>query len=97
MALIVEIQVIPSSGKSLVILDRSRKLKAYVKSPPEDGKANRELCKLVAQLLGCPQYLVSIAAGATSRKKKLYLDIPLSFEQILAKLGLAIQTKLPPL
>lgn len=94
-SLIIEMKVVPSSGKSALVLDKSGRLKAFLKSPPEDGKANKELCKLLAQSLGCTQSAVTIIAGATSRNKKILLEIPLSFDEMLSKLGLAIQTKLP--
>lgn len=95
MSLIIEIKVTPRSGRSAFVLDTSRKLKAFLKSPPEDGKANKELIKLLAQALSCPQSAITIVSGATSRSKKLLIDLPLSYDMVLARLGLAIQTKLP--
>lgn len=97
MALIIDIKVTPSSGRSAFVLDKSGRLKAFLESPPEDGKANRELIKLFAQSLKCPQVVVTLVAGATSRNKKIMVDLPLSFDEILSKLGLAVQTKLPHL
>ena len=45
--------------------------KAQVTAPPEAGKANAALVKLVAKKLGVAKSRVSIAAGATSRRKIL--------------------------
>ena len=97
MPLILEIKVTPSSGRSEICLDKKGNLKAFLKSPPEGGKANRELIKLIAKSLKCPQSAVSLIGGATYRNKKIKLDLHLSYQEILSKLGLAIQTTLPHL
>lgn len=95
MPLVLEIKVVPSSGKSIILLDKSGKLRVFLKEPPEEGKANRELCKLFARSLTCIQSAVTIVSGKTSRNKKILIDIPLSFDEMLSKLGLAVQAKLP--
>jgi len=94
MSLIIEIKVQPSSGRSVLRLDKKGCLKAYLKSPPEEGKANAELLKLIARELSCPQGSVRLIAGATFRTKRIELILPLSYEQLLTKLGLVTQTTL---
>jgi uncharacterized protein (TIGR00251 family) len=94
MGLIIEIKVIPRSGKSTFQLDPSGKLRAYLVSPPEDGKANKELIKLLAQGLSCTQSAIRIVAGATVRNKKIHIDLPLTRDDVITKLGFAVQTKL---
>ena len=47
------------------------RIEAKVRAPPEDGKANAELCALVAEALGVAASSVSVTAGATSRRKTL--------------------------
>lgn len=42
---------------------------AKLKSPPVDGKANRELIELIADHFGCPRGAVTIKAGASGRMK----------------------------
>lgn len=44
---------------------------AQLKSPPVDGRANRELIMLVAKHLGCPRSAVTITAGTKGRLKRL--------------------------
>jgi uncharacterized protein (TIGR00251 family) len=42
---------------------------ARLKSPPVDGKANKELIALIAGHFGCPKSAVSIKSGASGRTK----------------------------
>jgi len=42
---------------------------AQLKSPPVDGKANKELIELIARHFGCPKSAVSIRSGASGRTK----------------------------
>jgi uncharacterized protein len=44
-------------------------MKARVQAPPERGKANAELCALVARELGVRQSQVEVVAGETSPLK----------------------------
>lgn len=88
MPLTITVKVVPNSGKNHCILDKSGKLKWYLKSVPEKGKANAELIKSVAQAANIPQTAVTIIAGATARSKTLKLDVDYSFETLLQLLGL---------
>lgn len=47
---------------------------ARLKSPPVDGKANRELIALVAGHFQCPKSAVAIKAGASARLKVLVVE-----------------------
>jgi uncharacterized protein (TIGR00251 family) len=42
---------------------------AQLKSPPVDGKANRELAELIAEHFGCAKSAVTIKSGASGRMK----------------------------
>ena len=48
--------------------------RARVKSPPVDGKANKELIALVAERFGCPKAAVSIRSGASGRLKLVQIE-----------------------
>lgn len=50
------------------------RLKVRVGAPPEDGRANRELVRFVADSLGVPQRAVRLVSGATARDKVLECD-----------------------
>ena len=94
MSVSISIKVTPSSGKQKIELDKSGQIKCFVKSPPENGKANTELVKFLSKSLAIPQDEIVIIQGATSRKKVVKILATLSQEQILQKLGLAHQNSL---
>lgn len=50
------------------------RLKLGVTEAPEDGRANRAVCVLLADALGVPQAAVTVTQGATSRQKTLRID-----------------------
>jgi uncharacterized protein len=79
--IILEIKIIPSSGKQECSLDESGRLKCYLKSAPERGKANKELVKFISSLLGVPQYNIAIISGATLRNKRLKIATDLTEQQ----------------
>ena len=88
MALIFEIKVTPSSGKNCFVLDKSGIIKCYVKSPAEQGKANAEVIKTIAKLAHVTQDCVIIIAGNQARRKKIKIDIDISYERLLELLGI---------
>lgn len=92
MSLIVDIKVVPSSGKQKCILDKSGKLKCYLKSPPEKGLANLELVKYLSKALSISQNYIEIIAGLTSRNKRLKIEMDLTFLELLSLLDIQIQT-----
>ena len=69
--MIVEISVVPKSGRFLVLL-KDGKVKIYLKSAAEDNKANLELLKELKKRLNCE---VDIVSGHKSRRKKLELNV----------------------
>ncbi len=64
------VKVLPKSGRSEIVgvmADGTLKLK--VRAAPERGKANAELCALVASVLGVKPRDVVILSGETSHSK----------------------------
>ncbi len=49
--------------------DDGAKLKIWVTVPPEDGKANKAVIKLLAKALGLPKSALDVERGETSRTK----------------------------
>jgi len=83
MGFAINVTVVPGSGRLGWVMNRSGKLKCYLKNQPEKGKANRELIKFIAKSLGIPQDMVRITGGLTSRKKRISIDIALTYQQFL--------------
>lgn len=46
-------------------------IKIKVSAPPEDGRANAELCEFIADFLGCAKRQVELFSGDKSRHKKV--------------------------
>ncbi len=64
----VRMKVTPSSSR-VEIREEPWGLRVYVKSPPERGRANKELKKAVAKKFGVSASSVEIIKGETSRDK----------------------------
>lgn len=94
MALLVDITVIPASGQQKVTIDAQGRIKCYLKSAPEKGRANAEIVKFMSKLLECPQEDVEIVAGEISRKKRLKIHRAITYDQFKELLGLEDQKKL---
>ena len=59
-------------------------VKARVAAPPEDGKANAALQRLIAKWIGVPPSAVTLASGGKSRDKILRIaGDPAALERII--------------
>lgn len=72
--MLIQVKVKPNARASLLELAESGSWIAHVKSPPVDGKANKELVTLVARHFACPKPAVSIKSGAAGRLKLVEID-----------------------
>ncbi|MDP6542170.1 MAG: DUF167 domain-containing protein [Phycisphaerales bacterium] len=68
---VVSIKVVPNARKDEIAGLIGDRLKIRVASPPEDGKANRAVCVLIAKTLGIKKNCVSIAFGESSPLKTI--------------------------
>ena len=91
MPLVIEVKVTPSSGRQAWVLEPSGQLKCFLKNPPEDGKANKELVTSLAKALGISSSSISLMSGAQSRKKIVHIDVAMTYEEFLTKLGFELQ------
>ena len=74
----VELQVTPGAKADRVEgvgrdADGGAVLRVRLKAPPADGKANQALVKLLAKRWGLAKSDVTLAAGATARRKRVHL------------------------
>lgn len=81
---LLSIKVIPKGGRNEIVGWEGDELKMRVKAPPEQGKANAEVIKLLAETLSIAKSRISIVQGETSRHKRVCIEAPL--DTIAAKL-----------
>lgn len=91
MPLVIEVKVVPSSGRSVCILELSGRIKCYLKAPPERGKANAELVNMFAKALKIGKQCIEIITGATSALKRVRIDADVTKQDLYKALGLEQQ------
>ena len=75
---IINVKVTPkSSGDSITGWTDSSpaELSVRVTAPPDKGKANEAVCKLIAKSIGVPKSSVEVVRGQTSRHKQVAIDV----------------------
>ncbi|NDV63322.1 YggU family protein [Puniceicoccales bacterium CK1056] len=70
----ISVRVIPNAGRDQVVGLHDGVLKIKLQAVPEDGKANKALCELLAKHFGCLKRKVTIVAGEKSRNK--VIEVP---------------------
>ncbi|MDE1937718.1 MAG: DUF167 domain-containing protein [Alphaproteobacteria bacterium] len=75
------LRLTPKGGRDVVEgwingADGMAYLKARVRAVPEDGKANKALIKLLADVLSVPKSAIRISAGGTARLKRVEIAGP---------------------
>lgn len=92
--LMLEIKVMPQSGRSTLMLDKAGILKCFIKAAPEKGKANEEVVEIIAKIADVSKGAVEIVSGWTSRKKLIRIQVAMTYEQFLTKIGSGVQKKI---
>ncbi|MBU2566262.1 YggU family protein [Patescibacteria group bacterium] len=72
--MIISVRIIPNAKKTEVVGYEGKTLKVRVSAPPIEGKANKELIKLMADLCDCSPSEIEIIKGQTTKLK--LLDVP---------------------
>jgi uncharacterized protein len=70
------VQVVPNASKSEVVGEVEGVLRIRLKAQPIEGRANEELVRVLARLLGLPKSLVEIVQGASGRRKMVEVHCP---------------------
>jgi hypothetical protein len=70
----IAVRLQPRASRDEIVGLRDGILVVRVTAPPVDGRANRALCKLVAQRAGVPASRVSVVRGARSRDKLVAVE-----------------------
>lgn len=65
------VKVVPNASRTEIAGWLDGALKVRLQAPPEDGKANKALIKLLSKELGIPRKQIRIEAGEFSPLKRL--------------------------
>ena len=74
MTVLLQVKVKPRAKVALLEQVPDGTWVAKLKSPPVDGKANKELVALVAEHFNCRKAAVAIKAGASGRTKLVKVE-----------------------
>jgi uncharacterized protein (TIGR00251 family) len=86
------VRLTPKGGRDAILgwedgPDGKRYLKVRVSAPPEGGKANAALTRLLAKLMGVAPSKVRIVSGAHSRMKMVEVETLASLPETLGTPG----------
>lgn len=70
-SVLLRLHVQPGAGRTAVTGRYGDALKVRVAAPPERGRANEAVVKLVAGVLGVPEGQVELVSGPSSRSKRV--------------------------
>jgi len=62
---LIAVKVVPGASRDRIAGPLGERLKVQVRQPPEKGKANRALCRLLASALGVKRAEVAVVRGDT--------------------------------
>ena len=82
----VRLHVQPKASKTRICGLFDGCLKLAILAPPVDGKANEEVVRFLAGLLGIPGRDITLKAGAQGRRKQLILK-GLTIEEVRCRLS----------
>jgi len=76
----ITVTVSPGAGRSEMVGRHGDGWRARVAAPPERGRANAALCKLLAETLSVPRSSVRVVAGRSARAKVVEIERRLTGE-----------------
>ncbi len=83
------VKVVPGASRSKVVGMLGDRLKLAVAEPPEGGKANKAVCRLIAEALGVPARDVVVSVGISNPQKTLVVT-GLLVERVVERLALLL-------
>lgn len=83
------VKVVPGASRSRVMGVFDKALRIAVAAPPEDGRANAEVLRFLADVLGVKRSAIRIVQGQTSRLKRVQIAA-LSIEAAAARIGASL-------
>ena len=85
--ILIRIKAVPGASRDSIAGLLGDRLKVRISAPPEGGKANKAICKLVAKALGIKPAQVVLHAGQTNPEKTIRID-GCSIEDITTGFGI---------
>jgi uncharacterized protein (TIGR00251 family) len=70
----ITVRATPRSGRDSIEAGAGGVFVVRVTAPPDEGKANAAVCRVVANALGVSKSAVSVVRGHTARTKTLEID-----------------------
>ena len=70
----ISVTVSPGARRSDLVGRHGDGWRARIAAPPERGRANEALCKLLAEALAVPRSSIRVVAGRSSRAKVVEID-----------------------
>ena len=74
MSLTLKLKVVPSSSKDSIEGWLDDRLKIKVMAPPENGKANKAVLRLLQKSLSLDKASITLASGSASRHKTVVIE-----------------------
>lgn len=71
--IVVKVKIIPKSSRPSIQGVDNNRLRIKLKSPPVEGKANRELVETLAKVLKVPKGEIEIIKGIKGREKEVFI------------------------
>ena len=85
----IDLRVITGAAKDAIAGEYDGALKVRVGAPPERGKANKAVIKLLARALGLPERDILITSGETSQNKTVEIA-GLSMDEVADRIAKAM-------
>jgi len=70
----ISVLVQPGASRDRLCGEHGGRLKLSVSAPPEKGRANKAVCRLLAAELGLNRSQVRVISGHTSRQKEVLIE-----------------------
>jgi uncharacterized protein (TIGR00251 family) len=68
------VRVTPRAGRNEIAGERGGALLVRVTAPPEGGRANKAVCRVIARALGIAPSRVTVLRGGASREKLVRVE-----------------------
>jgi len=84
---VIALHVQPGARRTAIVGPHGDRLKVAVSSPPADGRANTALLEFLAERLAIPKSCLRLLSGASSREKRVAIDVAAPASAVVAALS----------